>query len=97
MKPKIKCNTFCKNIFYIHVVKVPKMAPYNVFSPISSNNFRLRELLTMVTMQCFDKSCPTKISNNLLMVGFNLNNLSTIKKLVTNHVFVGFKNIRLVS
>ncbi len=27
MKPKIKCSTFCKNIYYIHVVKVPKVAP----------------------------------------------------------------------
>ncbi len=30
------------------------------------------------------------------MVGFSLNNLSIIKKLVANHVSMGFLNIRLV-
>ncbi len=35
VKPKIKCNMLCINIFYIHVMKVPKVAPLNVFSPTS--------------------------------------------------------------
>jgi hypothetical protein len=33
MKPKIKCNTFCKCIFYAHVMKLPKLAPCNLLSP----------------------------------------------------------------
>jgi len=31
------------------------------------------------------------------MAGLSLKNLSTIKKMVANHVLVGFKNIRLIS
>ncbi len=32
VKPKIKCNMFCRNVFYIHVVKMPKVAPHSVLS-----------------------------------------------------------------
>ncbi len=36
MKTKIKCNMFSRNIFYIHVVKVPKMPlPLSMFSPMN--------------------------------------------------------------
>ncbi len=33
MKPKIKCDMFCRNIHYIHVMKMPKVAPsYCIFT-----------------------------------------------------------------
>ncbi len=39
-----KYNMFCKNIHYIHVVKVPRMAPPNVLSPNFTHEVSFMEI-----------------------------------------------------
>jgi len=74
---------------------IPKLVPPYV----GLNIFGLGERLVMVPMP---HNVLTKVVHFIFVTicsttTFNLNNLSTIKKLFTNYVSMGFNNIRLVS
>ncbi len=60
---------------------------------VSQNSF----LLTLAQTSELTKVVQSLSATSCSMASLSLNNLSTIKKLVANHVFVGFNNIRLVS
>jgi len=68
MKPKIKCNTFCRCIFYTHVMKLPKLVPLNMFSPLK------RVWLYFLVLICKNMITTSRTTFYVYLIFFSLLN-----------------------